>query len=226
MTCLRRPGAKGSTAAQERGAPVDWERFLPRAAKPAAVIRSSSLALVLAAVLLGPQLARAQVDARAAMPVLLKVLTYDVNFDARGVGPFVVLLVAGPGQAAAKDRLIAELEGLAAQKIKARPVKYVATELLSEAQLQAEIEKHHASALLAVPGLPLPLVKVAWEVAQDNQLYALALEATTAEQVFPVGVTLVQDKPQIIINEKAARAVGARFEASVLRLARVIQEPK
>jgi hypothetical protein len=30
-------------------------------------------------------------------------------------------------------------------------------------------------------------------------------------------------KPQIIINEKAAKGVGARFETSVLKLARVIQ---
>jgi hypothetical protein len=40
-------------------------------------------------------------------------------------------------------------------------------------------------------------------------------------QFFPVGVTMVGDKPQILINEKSSKAVGARFETVVLRVAKV-----
>jgi len=43
------------------------------------------------------------------------------------------------------------------------------------------------------------------------------------EQALPVGVTMSSGKPQIVINEKASKGVGARFETSVLKLARVIQ---
>lgn len=165
----------------------------------------------------------ADVDVKSAMPALLKVLTYDVNFDARGAGPFVILVVSEPSQSAARSGLIGTLKDVSVTQVKARPVKYVQADFRDDGQLQSEIDKHKASALLVVPGTSAAAVKAMWEVAQDNQLYALALDAETVESSFPVGVTMNGDKPQIIINEKSARAVGVRFETVVLRMARVIQ---
>lgn len=177
----------------------------------------------LAAALLTAATASAQVDVKAALPVLLKVLTYDVNFDARGAGPFVLLVVSEPGQSADRSALIGSLKDSSVTEVKKRPLKYIAVDYRDEAQLQGEIDKNRASALLVVPGTPLATVKALWEVAQDNQLYALALDAETVQSYFPVGVTMVGDKPQIIINEKSSKAVGARFETVVLRMAKVIQ---
>ena len=178
---------------------------------------------IAAGVLLLSGVARAEVDVKAAMPVLLKVLTYDTNFDSRGAGDFVVLVVSDPSQAAARGRLVNELKDVSVTKVKNRPVKYVAVEYKDEAGLQAEIDRNKASALMALPGTPPSSIKSMWEVAQDNQMYALALEASMVEQYFPVGVSMSGDKPQIVINEKSSKAVGVRFETSVLRLARVIQ---
>ena len=167
--------------------------------------------------------ASAQVDVKAALPVLLKVLTYDVNFDARGAGPFVLLVVSEPSQAADRTAVIASLKDSSVTEVKKRPLKYIAVDFRDEPQLQAEIEKHKASALLVVPGATAATVKALWELSQDNQLYALALDAETVQSSFPLGVSMVGDKPQIIINEKSSKAVGARFETVVLRMARVIQ---
>ncbi len=164
-----------------------------------------------------------EVDIKAALPALLRVLTYDVNFDARGSGPFVVLVISEPSQSAARSALLGTLKEVTVTEVKKRPLKYVAVDLRDEAQLQSEIDKHKASALLAVPGAAPAAIKSMWEVAQDNQLYALALDAETVQSSFPVGVTMSGDKPQILINEKSSKAVGARFETVVLRLARVIQ---
>lgn len=172
---------------------------------------------------LGASTASAQIDVKAALPVLLKVLTYDVNFDSRGAGPFVLLVVSEPGQSADRSALIGTLKDSSVTEVKKRPLKYIAVDYKDEAQLQGDIEKNKASALLVVPGTGVAAVKSLWEVAQDNQLYALALDAETVTQFFPVGVTMVGDKPQIIINEKSSKAVGARFETVVLRMAKVIQ---
>jgi hypothetical protein len=162
-------------------------------------------------------------DVKAAMPVLLKVLTYDVNFDARGAGDFVILVASDPGQAEKRKALLKDLEGVSVTKVKNRNVKYIGIDVKDETTLQADIDRTKASAVLAVPGTPAASVKTISEVSQDNQLYALALEAAMVEQALPVGVTMSGGKPQIIINEKAAKGVGARFETSVLKLARVIQ---
>lgn len=167
--------------------------------------------------------ANAQVDVKAALPVLLKVLTYDVNFDARGAGPFVLLVISEPGQSADRSALMGSLKDSNVTEIKKRPLKYVAVDYRDEAQLQGEIDKYKASALLVVNGASTATLKSLWEVAQDNQLYALALNAETVQSFFPLGVTMVGDKPQIIINEKSSKAVGARFETVVLRMAKVIQ---
>lgn len=173
--------------------------------------------------LLAASSASAQVDVKAALPVLLKVLTYDVNFDARGAGPFVLLVVSEPGQAADRTALMNTLKDSSVTEVKKRPLKYISVDYRDETQLQAEIDKHKASALLVVQGTPTATVKALWEVAQDNQLYALALDQESVQSFFPIGVTMIGDKPQIIINEKSSKAVGARFETVVLRMAKVIQ---
>jgi hypothetical protein len=164
------------------------------------------------------------IDVKAAVPALLKVLAYDVNFDARGVGEFVILVAGEADKERAERRrsLMKELDTLSV-KIKARSVKFVAAELKDEAGLQADIDKVHASAVLAVPGTSPAGVKTISEVSQDNQIYALALEVAMVEQALPLGVTMNGSKPQIVINEKASKGVGARFQTTVLKLARVIQ---
>lgn len=178
---------------------------------------------VLAAVLVTASVANAQVDVKAALPALLKVLTYDVNFDSRGAGPFVLLVVSDPSQAIDRSALLGTIKDSGVTEVKKRPLKYVAVDFRDEGQLQAEIDKTRASALLVVPGTSPATIRSMWEVAQDNQMYALALNAETVQTSFPVGVTMAGDKPQIIINEKSSKAVGARFETVVLRLAKVIQ---
>jgi hypothetical protein len=162
-------------------------------------------------------------DAKIAMPMLLKALTYDVNFDARGLGDFTVLVIGDATQADKRSQLIAALKDLPSQKVKARPLKYAVAEFKDEAALQAELERTKASALLIVPGAAPATVKHVWEVAQDNQTYVMALEASMVESGLPLGVQVTGGKPQIVINEKGAKSIGAKFETGILKLARVIQ---
>ena len=165
----------------------------------------------------------AELDIKAAMPALLKVLTYDVNFDARGVGDFVILVAGDADKADRRRGLMKELEGVTGTKVKTRSVRFVSVDLKDEPTLQADIDRSKASAVLAAPGTGTAGVKTISEVSQDNQIYALALEVAMVEQALPVGVTMNGGRPQIVINEKASKGVGARFETTVLRLARVIQ---
>lgn len=172
-----------------------------------------------------PSLVRADAvsDAKIAMPMLLKALTYDVNFDARGVGDFTILVVGEAGQGEQRIQLMEALKDMGSQKLKSRPLKYATTEFKDESALQAEIDRSKASALLIVPGTSPATLKHAWEVAQDNQAYVIALEASMVEFGLPIGVQITGGKPQILINEKGAKSVGAKFETAILKLAKVIQ---
>jgi hypothetical protein len=187
-------------------------------------VRSVCTALPVCVALLATGASAADdVDIKAAMPVLLKVLTYDVNFDARGVGDFVILVAGDADKADKRKALMKDLEGVAGSKVKTRVVRFVSVDLKDEPTLQADIDRSKASAVLAAPGTGPAGVKTISEVSQDNQIYALALEVSMVEQALPLGVAMNGGRPQIVINEKAARGVGARFETTVLKLARVIQ---
>jgi hypothetical protein len=162
-------------------------------------------------------------EVRTSVPVLLKVLAYDLNFDARGEGDFVVLVVGEPAQSAKREQVLAGLKAMSSQKVKNRPLKFAAVDFKDEASLQAELEHTHAAALLVVPGTSAPVVKHVWEVAQDSQTYALALEAAMVDLALPIGVQVTGGKTMILINEQGAKSVGAKFDAAVLKLARIVQ---
>jgi hypothetical protein len=160
---------------------------------------------------------------KVAMPVLLKVLTYDLNFESRGYGEFVVLVASEPTQQAQREQLMDVLKGLSVVSVKTRPIKFVAGEFKDAASLDADVQRAHAGAILAVPGLTAEAVAIISDVGQDNQIYTLALDAAMVEKAIAIGVTQSAGRPQIIINERASKALGVKFETSVLKLAKVIQ---
>jgi hypothetical protein len=112
---------------------------------------------------------------------------------------------------------------LAVTSIKNRPLRFVAIEFRDEKTLALEAEKEKADALLAVPGLSANGVVVVSNVAEAAKRYSLALDADMVEHSLSVGVSTASGKPQIVINDRASKAVGARFEAAVLKLARVVK---
>ncbi|MHB8877684.1 MAG: hypothetical protein ACYC8T_28670, partial [Myxococcaceae bacterium] len=136
---------------------------------------------------------------KVAMPILLKVLTYDQNFDSRGFGEFVVLVVSESAQQGARDQVLDVLKNLSVTRVKNRPLKFVAGEFKDGPSLDAEVLRTKAGAILVVPGVSSSGVGFISEIAQDNQIYSLALEAPMVEQAIAVGVTQSGGRPQIII---------------------------
>ncbi len=160
---------------------------------------------------------------KVSIPILLKVLTYDQNFETRGFGEFVVVVASEAAQQSVRERLLDELKGLSVTAIKNRPIRFVGAEFRDGPSLDAAVQKVKAGAILAVPGLSGPGVSIVSDVGQDNQIYTLSLDAPMVEKALAVGVTQVGGRPQIVINDKASKALGVKFEASVLKLAKVIQ---
>ena len=158
------------------------------------------------------------------VPLLLRVLAYDQNFEARGLGDFVVLVVSDAPLAPARKTLVEALKDLPSQKIKNRTVRFAQADAKDEPSVQQELDRSKAQAVLVMPGTADPVVKAVSEVIQDNQIYGLALDSAMVEHAIPLGVSSVQGKPLIHINEKAAKGVGARFEVSVLKLMKVVGE--
>jgi hypothetical protein len=186
-------------------------------------MRLRPLALLLSLTLAGAARAQDATEAATAMPILLKVLTYDLNFDTRGAGEFVIMVAFNPAQSGLREQVMSTLKALPVTHIKSRPLKFVSFDMKDGASLSAEIARVKASAIMATQGLSVAAQEQIAGAAESAQVYSLALDATMVEKFIAIGVTIQNSRPQIVINDKASKAQGARFQNSVLRLAKVIQ---
>jgi hypothetical protein len=183
------------------------------------------LAAIVLAMLTAAPAAAGAVDALHALPILIKVLTYDRNFHSRGSGEFVVLVPAEPSSASARDEIFVVIKTLSLTAIQNRPLKFISVDYKDSTSLDDQVQKTRAQAILAIHGLSPASLKAISDVAQTNQIYTLALDPQTVQSdALALGVEPKEDgKPQVVINLAAAKSVGAVFENSVLKLAKLIQ---
>lgn len=169
--------------------------------------------------------ARAQggVPPKLALQVILKVLTYDRTFPTRGSGEFVVLVphdASQAGEAAAIDGVLGELKDAV---LLGRKLRFAQVEVGPHAPLKDAILREHASAVLLLTGSGELLTGSAVEAARALHLYPLSLAPELVEKAAAVGVANHEGRPQILLNLELAKEIGAEFEPSVLRLAKVVK---
>ena len=163
--------------------------------------------------------AAADAPVKTSLLVVLKVLTYDAGFVARGKGDFVVLIPPA-GDPARASALLEVARGSGVTRILERPLKFV---LGSSDPLEAQAREAHASAILVPEGISGATAKEVARVGTALKIYTLAVEEAPVRQGLLLGVAVNDGKPQVVINITAARAQGVEFSASVLRIARTVQ---
>lgn len=163
-----------------------------------------------------------RINRKVAVLLLLKVLTYDKTFAARGDGDFVVLLAAEPGQKSDREALLAEIERSGPQTILSRPLRFVRAEADGRA-LEDAIRATRASALLVLPGISRDKAAELAGVGTRLRVYTLGLDEAVVAAGVALGVAIEDGRPQILINHPATEAIGAEFEPALLQRARVIQ---
>jgi TonB family protein len=189
---------------------------------------SSRICSLLAFLLAGaPAIARAQsdppLDPKVSLPILLKVLTYDASFAQRVNKQFVVLIPSSAPLGSARDELLARVKGLGLDAIQNRPLVFLGADFTDAISLKARVADSGAGALLALPDSGPAEVAAIAEVAQASHIYALALDARMVESGLQLAVASKNGKPQVVINTQAAVGIGARFDPSILKLARLIR---
>jgi hypothetical protein len=162
--------------------------------------------------------ARAEVPPQLGVVVMLKVLTYDVGFQDRSNGDFVVCVPTSDQNAdlSAAFGAIGPVGTtmLAGRKVRLRPMPVDAAATLGEQK---------ASALLLLPGLSPKQVHAWSQAAAQLKLYSLSLVPADAQESVLLSVEESDGKPRPVLNKKLAGALGANFPPSMLRLARVVQ---
>jgi len=184
---------------------------------PAAAV----LALLLATPLASEEMALA---ADLQVPLLLKILTYDRNLERKAGKELAIGIVYDPGDrdsALATDQIGSTLFRFGDKTVKALPIKYYTIEYTNPADLQRFVKQRGISVLYVAPGNTRNLPDLV-RVSQSLGLTSATGVPEYVRKGVAVGIGVVQDRPQILINLVAAKAEGSDFDASLLRIAVII----
>jgi uncharacterized protein DUF4154 len=165
------------------------------------------------------------VPAELQVPLLLKVLTYDRNFESKTRVELTVGIVYEPGDPAsvkAKNEVADMLGSVAGKTVKKLRIKYVLLENRGRpSELEAAARSQGVSLFYLAPGLRNldELIRF----SQANHITTTTGVRRYVERGVAVGIGLRQDKPEILINLPASRSEGSEFDASLLRIATVMK---
>jgi len=179
---------------------------------------------LLALLLLLPLPAAAQVmtlDAERQVLLLMKILTYDRQFEKKS-GDAVVVGIIYVNSIAESH---AALESIAQSFLKAKgkvvkklPLKYEIIEFTTAADVEKAVKAKHVNVLYVTPGLDKYLPELV-KLAQANQLTSTTGVTSYVDKGIAVGVGFDRNKPQIVINLPASKSEGSEFDASLLQIA-------
>jgi uncharacterized protein DUF4154 len=164
------------------------------------------------------------VPAELQVPLLLKVLTYDRNFESKARVELTVGIVYEPGDAAsvkAKNEVADMMDTVAGKTVKKLPIKYVLLENRGLSELESAARSQGVSLLYLAPGLRN--LEELTRFSQANHITTITGVRRYVERGVAVGIGLRHDKPEILINLPASRSEGSEFDASLLRIATVMK---
>lgn len=158
-------------------------------------------------------------------PLFLKILTFDRNLKTR-VGEEIVIGIVYQGKFKRslniKDELAKVMDGSSIKKIEDIPIRYVAIDISEEPDLKNAISSKNVDILYLTPLRALEIGTVT-AVSRAKKIVTLTGVPDYVESGLTVGIGTKGEKPQIIINLKAAKAEGADFSSQLLKLAKVIE---
>ncbi len=202
----------------------------------ATVVRSRRvLAAVLSAVLATATPLRAQgaekmpIPPDVQVPLLLKILTYDRSFGFKAktaVSIGVVFVPTDPGSVAAKDEIMKSLAALSGRTIKNLPLKAVMIPFTNAREFPADLKKawqaNGVNVFYIAPGSSA----IVGEVIKLSHAQGVTTATGVPEYVnqgVAIGIDRDQNKPQIVINLPNSKSEGSEFDASLLRIARLVK---
>jgi YfiR/HmsC-like len=171
----------------------------------------------------GPRLSAEPLAADQQVLPLLKVLIFDRNFEHRvhdelTIG--VVFVPADPASVRAKNEVVKTLSNdLKNYAIKRLPIRHVAIEFTSAREVEAAVRANKVNLLFVTPLAGANLD----DLLTISHSYGIPTMTGVPEYVERgVAVGIRQEKPQILIHLKNARTEGIDFDASLLRIAKIV----
>jgi hypothetical protein len=164
-------------------------------------------------------------SAETQVPLLLKILTYDRQLEAKAGTDLVIGIIHDPtdrSSAKAADEISSTLFKFAGKTVKKLPVKYFVIEYTRPADLEAFVKAKRVNMLYLTPGVSRSLPDIL-RVAHSLRLTTTTGVPDYVKRGVAVGLGERQSRPQILINLPSSKSEGSEFDASLLRIATVVQ---
>ncbi|HVE86519.1 MAG TPA: hypothetical protein VND93_26865 [Myxococcales bacterium] len=163
------------------------------------------------------------------LKALLKILSMDRALVMRGDTEMVLAVPWERGQEAQRDALLDVARGLEKEiTFKQRPLRFVPIPLKASAPaaFREALLKDNASAILVPAGISHPGIEAIAQVAKEEKLHTLAMDASLVEDWLTVSVVPDEDKMKVVFNANCIRAAGGLFEVALLKVARIYHRAK
>jgi hypothetical protein len=192
--------------------------------------------LVPAVLLVAAQIARSAGVPEAAQPaqdpspippkkmvtVLLKVLAMDQALTIRGEGDMVVVVPFEKGQEKTRDELM-EIARVVEKELtfKKRAIHFTTAPLKTAAAFKEAVEKESATTILVPTGTSRAGLEIINQVAKEEKIHSLAMDARQVEDFLTVGLIPDENKMKVVLNANCVRAAGGYFEVALLKVAKI-----
>jgi hypothetical protein len=156
--------------------------------------------------------------------VFLRVLAYDKQLAARA-GEAVVVAVVYPatGGTAERDAWLAALAAVKKVKVASRPVVAVSIVYDGSAAFERKLADLAPAAVVLCHGLSNAVGDIR-TATRAHKVLSFSRAERDARAGLAVAVVSGSQRDEIVINLRAARAEGVKFDAGLLQLARLAEE--
>lgn len=180
--------------------------------------------LLLPLVLLLPLPSVAQtmtVEADRQVQILLKVLTYDRQFEAKAgqrlkIG--IVYVSSDDASRKAADEIGTTLKSYADKPIKKIPFSFVMIAYTTPGAVEQTIKAEGIGLLYVAPGNTKHLADLV-RISQQHKITTATGVLDYVTKGIAIGVGIERDKPRIHINLASCKSEGSEFDASLLQIA-------
>lgn len=197
-----------------------------RTGRPGKALRVVGLVFLLGCRLFGAQ--EMALPSSLQYQLFLKILKYDRHLTAN-MGPELIIGIfyqsGFRNSLQAMEAFQAAVEATTQKEFQNVTVKAVPIDLDNEPDLEKTLASNKVSLIYVAPLRAYDL-KAITSLSRAKKLVTLTGVPDYADKGVAVGVGLKGENPEIIINLPAAREEGSDFSSSLLKLARVIEQPQ
>ena len=161
------------------------------------------------------------------IPLLYKILSFDRRLGDRAPGNDIVIAVVFQtgyrGSVVARDQVTEALTRMDTTTIAGHPVHWVAVELTDVESLKLSLTRNRVDVIYVTPlrGVELDPLKMTARAAGVTTFTGVP---RYVERGLALGVGIVRERPEIIVNLAAARAEGSDFTSQLLRVCKVLDK--